>query len=160
MNLKDKLIKERELTKIDKKWEDMQAKMDVMEKRVTIGGAYVNLKMLGNSSFTQRVDESILHKRFNLPNMESYDRTADPIDHLEMFCTSMSIQRAGDAIMCKAFPATLKKAARSWFSSLPPRSISTFKDFGEKFVSHFISSIAHKKTFITLMSIRQRQDEP
>ena len=27
-------------------------------------------------------------------------------------------------------------------------------------MSHFISNITHKKTFIKLMSIRQRQDEP
>ena len=31
---------------------------------------------------------------------------------------------------------------------------------GEKFISHFISNIAHKKTFITLMFIKKRQDEP
>ena len=96
---------------------------------------------------------------FKLPTMESYDRTVDPIDHIEMFCTSMSIQKVDDTIMCKAFPATLKKAMRSWFSSLPPRSISTFKDLGEMFASHFISSVTHKKTSITLMSIHQRQDE-
>ena len=62
--------------------------------------------------------------------------------------------------MCKAFLTTLKKVTRTWFSSLPPRSISTFKELGEKFVSHFKSSITYKKTFITLMFIRQRQDKP
>ena len=31
---------------------------------------------------------------------------------------------------------------------------------GEKFVSHFVSKIAHKKTSITLISIQQRPDEP
>ena len=61
--------------------------------------------------------------------------------------------------MCKDFLATLKKAARSWFSSLKQRLINTFKELGEKFISHFVSSIAHKKTSITLMSIKQRHDE-
>ena len=89
MNLKDKLSKQRELAKIDKKWEDMKAKMDAMEKQVTIRGAYVNLEMLGSSPFTQEVDKSVPPKGFKLPTMESYDKTTDPIDHLEMFRTSM-----------------------------------------------------------------------
>ena len=76
-----------------------------------------------------------------------------------MNLSSMSLQGVGDAIICKAFPATLKKAARSWFFSLPTRSISTFKNLGEKFMSHFISNVAYKKTSITLMFIRQRQYE-
>ena len=118
------------------------------------------MEMLGSSSFTPKVDESMPPKGFKLPTMESYDGTVDLIDHLEMFCISMSIQGVGDAIMCKAFPATLKKVTMSWFSSLPPRSISIFKKLRKKFVSHFKNSIAHKKTSITLMSIRQRQDEP
>ena len=57
VNLKDKLSKQRELTEIDKKWENMQAKMDAMEKQVMIEGAYVNLKMLWSSPFTQKVDK-------------------------------------------------------------------------------------------------------
>ena len=113
--MRDKLIKQRELPEIDEKWEEMQARMNVMEKQVTIGGAYVNLEMLGSSQFTLEVDEAMLPKGFKLPTMESYDRTIDPIDHLEMFRTSMSIQGADDAIMYKAFPTNLKKATRSWF---------------------------------------------
>ena len=74
------------------KWEDMQAKIDAMEKRVTIGGVYVNLEMLGSSSFTQEVDDATRPKGFNLITMEAYYGSADPIDHLEMFRTSMLIQ--------------------------------------------------------------------
>ena len=32
VNLRDKLIKQREIVEMDRKWEDMQAKMDAMEK--------------------------------------------------------------------------------------------------------------------------------
>ena len=137
----------------------MQTKIEAMEKRVTIEGAYFNLEALKNSPFTQEFDESMPPKGFKLPTMDSYDGMVDLIDHLEMFRTSISIQGVDDAIMCKAFPATLKKVARFWLSLLPPRSTSTIKELGEKFVSHFIRSIAHKKTSITLMSIRQRHDE-
>ena len=134
--------------------------MDAMEKRVTIRGEYVNFEMFGSSPFTQEINKAMPSEGFKLPTMNVCNESADPIDHLEMFRTSMSIQGAGDAILCKDFPTTLKKAARSWFSSLPPRSICTFKDLWEKFVSQFVNSIAHKKTSITLMSIRQKPGEP
>ena len=62
---------------MDKKWEDMQAKIDTMEKRITIGGAYVNLEMLGSSPFTKEVDKSMPPKGFKLPTMESYDGMTD-----------------------------------------------------------------------------------
>ena len=59
--------------KMDKKWEIMQAKIDMMEKRVTIGRVYVNLEMLGSSPFTQEVDQAMPPKGFKLPTMEAYD---------------------------------------------------------------------------------------
>ena len=52
MNLRDKLSKQRELAKIDNKWEDMQAKKEAIEKQVTVRGAYVNLEALGTSPLT------------------------------------------------------------------------------------------------------------
>ena len=85
VNLKDKLIAQIELPEIDSKWEDMQAKMEAMEKRVATGGAYVNLEMFGSFPFTQEVDNIMPLKGFKLPKMESYDETTDLIDHLEMF---------------------------------------------------------------------------
>ena len=47
--MRDKLSKQRELDEIDKKWEDIQAKMDAIEKQVTTEEAYVTLEMLGSS---------------------------------------------------------------------------------------------------------------
>ena len=73
--------------------------MDAMKKRVTTVGAYFNLEMLRSFPFTHEVDKFVPPKGFKLPTMESYDGTVDPIDNLEMFCISMSIQRASDAIM-------------------------------------------------------------
>ena len=131
VNLRDKLSKHRELAEMDKKWEDMQAKMEAMEKRVATEDAYVNLELLGSSPFTQEVDDTMPPKGFKLFTMESYDETTNLINHLDMFRTSMSIQREKDAIMCKAFSTTLKKVAKSWLSSLKPRSINIFKELGD-----------------------------
>ena len=60
--------------------------------------------------------------------MDSYDGARDPLDHLETFKTLTHLQGVADAIMCRAFPTTLKGAAIIWFSRLMPNSISTFKE--------------------------------
>ena len=61
--------------------------------------------------------------------------------------------------MCRAFPTTLKGAARIWFSRLTPNSISTFKELSTQFTTHFIGGHRYKKSTACLMSIKQREDE-
>ena len=61
--------------------------------------------------------------------------------------------------MCRAFPTTLKGAARIWFSRLTPNSISTFKELGAQFTTHFIGGHRYKKSTACLMSIKQRKDK-
>ena len=61
--------------------------------------------------------------------------------------------------MCRAFPTTLKAAARIWFSRLKPNSISIFKELSTQFTTHFIGGHRYKKSMAYLMSIRQREDE-
>ena len=61
--------------------------------------------------------------------------------------------------MCRAFPTTLKGAARIWFSRLTPNSTSTFKELSAQFTAHFIGGHRYKKSTACLMSIKQREDE-
>ncbi|XP_050264278.1 uncharacterized protein LOC126708533 [Quercus robur] len=61
--------------------------------------------------------------------------------------------------MCRAFPMTLKGAARIWFSRLTRNSISTFKELSAQFTAHFIGGHRYKKSTACLMSIKQREEE-
>ena len=61
--------------------------------------------------------------------------------------------------MCRAFPTTLRGAARIWFSKLTPNSINTFKKLSAQFTLHFIGGHRYKKSIACLMSIKQREDE-
>ena len=67
----------------------------------------------------------------------------------------MHLQGMVDEIMCKAFPTTLKGAARIWFSRLTPNSISIFKELSAQFTAHFIDRHRYKKSIACLMSIKQ-----
>ena len=63
----------------------MQAKMEAMEKRVMVGGIYINLEMLRSSLFTQKADALTHPQGLKLPTIETYGSTTDPINHIKMF---------------------------------------------------------------------------
>ena len=112
-----------------------------------------------DSPFTTSINSFPLPSKFRMPQIDSYDGVKDPLDHLETFKTLMHLQGVADAIMCRAFPTTLKGAARVWFSWLTPNSISTFKELSAQFIAHFIGGHWYKKSMTCLISIKQREEE-
>ena len=63
--------------------------------------------------FSQMIMQEPIPPNFKLPQFESYDGTSDSIDHLEAFWIMMLLHGTPDAILCRAFPSTLKGAARN-----------------------------------------------
>ena len=94
-----------------------------------------------------------------MPQVEAYDGSKDPLDHLESFKTLMHLQGVADKIICKAFPITLKGLVRIWSSRLMPNSIITFKKLSAQFASHFIGGHKYKKSTMCLMNIKQQEDD-
>ena len=66
-------------------------------------------------------------------NLERYDGTTDPDEHLDAFLTQANLYTNEDAILCRVFPMSLKGAALTWYGGLPPRSIDNF----DTLVKHF-----------------------
>ena len=81
-----------------------------------------------DSPFTASVTSFPLPPMFCMPQVESYDGSKDPLDHLESFKTLIHLQGVANEIICRAFPTTLKGPARIWFSRLTPNSIGIFKE--------------------------------
>ncbi|CAA0841734.1 Unknown protein, partial [Striga hermonthica] len=111
------------------------------------------------SPFVDSIMKEEIPSSFKMPQMENYDETSDPRDHLENFQALMMLHGETDAIKCRAFSATLRKSARIWFSSLPAASIYTFKQLAQEFLNHFVSSKRYKKASAHLMGVRQRSNE-
>jgi len=65
--------------------------------------------------------------------MEKYDRSTDPNEHITVYTTQISLYTWNDVILCRVFPTTLKGAALSWFTRLPPLSINCFDTLVQKF---------------------------
>ena len=103
--------------------EQMEVMMNTLKGRVS--SELDDLVNGTDSPFTIQVNSCPLPQKFRMPQLESYDGVKDPLDHLETFKTMMYLQGVPDEIMCRAFPTTLRGAARIWFSRLTPNSIDT-----------------------------------
>ena len=106
--------------------EQMEVMMNALKGRMS--SDLDDLVNWTDSPFTASVNSFPLPHKFRMPQIDSYDKVKDPLDHLETFKTLMHLQGVADEIMCRVFPITLKGAARIWFSRLTPNSISTFKE--------------------------------
>ncbi|GKU96172.1 hypothetical protein SLEP1_g9439 [Rubroshorea leprosula] len=96
---------------------------------------------------------------FKIPQLETYDGTKDPDDHLHAFYSCMQAQNTSDALICKIFPSTLRGNARTWYYSLPPRSISSYTEMASAFATKFSSRRLIRKTTSELMRVKQRDGE-
>ena len=112
-----------------------------------------------DSPFTTEVLNRSLPLKFCLPQLESYDSSKDPLDHIESFKILMLLQITPDEVLCKAFPTTLKGATRIWFTKIPSGTIADFEQLSKGFVHHFIVWQRHKKPTSHLFNIQQPEGE-
>ncbi|XP_023889848.1 uncharacterized protein LOC112001909 [Quercus suber] len=112
-----------------------------------------------DSPFTPSVLECPLPPKFRLPQLEFYNSTKDPLDHIRAFKTILNLQQTPDEVICRLFPTTLRGAARVWFSKLPASSIENFEQLSDSFVHHFIDGQRHKRPTSYLLTVRQQEGE-
>ena len=65
-----------------------------------------------DSPFTASVTSFPLPLKFRMPQMENYNGSKDPLDHMESFKTLVHLQGVPDEIMYRAFPTMLKGSVR------------------------------------------------
>ncbi|KAL2471812.1 Uncharacterized protein Adt_39948 [Abeliophyllum distichum] len=65
--------------------------------------------VLEENHFLLEVMAVPLPRDFKQPKMEKYNGSSDPVDHLRSFVDLMRLQATPDAIMCRAFPPTLRR---------------------------------------------------
>ena len=112
-----------------------------------------------DSPFTTEVLNHPLPPKFHLPQLESFDGSRDPLDHIETFKTLMLLQMTPNEVMCRAFQTMLKGATKVWFGKITPSNIANFEQFSKAFVHHFIGGQRHKKPIGNLLNIHQAKGE-
>ena len=132
------------------------------KRKIVKGRAPVSMDALvqqTESPFTIGVLHFPLPAKFRMPQIEMFDGTKDPVDHLNTYKNQMEIHGYQDPVRCRAFAITLKGPALAWFNRLPPSSISSFRELSIVFVSHFIGARTYRKTSYHLLTIKQSPQE-
>ena len=111
------------------------------------------------SPYTAEVLHFPLPTKFRMPQVEAFDGTRDPLDHLNTYKNQMELHGYQDPVRCRAFAITLKGPALAWFNRLPPSSIFSFRDLSIAFVSHFIGARTYRKPSYHLLTIKQGSQE-
>ena len=104
--------------KLEEELKEMKEQMKEMKSQVKTK-ATRNLDILvhhSESPFTKKVDDYPLLAKFEVPQLENFDRLRDPLDYLDSFRTVMRLQGVSDKIMSHAFPTNLRGSARVWFN--------------------------------------------
>ena len=111
------------------------------------------------SPFTPEVLHFPLPTKFRMPQIEAFDGTKDPVDHLNTYKNQMELHGYQGPARCRAFAITLKGSTLAWFNRLPPSSVSSFRELSIAFVSHFIGARTYKKPSYHLLSVKQSPQE-
>ncbi|GFY90439.1 hypothetical protein Acr_07g0006360 [Actinidia rufa] len=108
----------------------------------------------------KRVLRTRISSKFKLPTqLGIYEGKTDPMDHLDSYKSLMSLQGCSDEVMCKAFSATLKGPARSWFRKLSPGTVDSFGELSRLFVANFMSCRNRQKNASHLFTVHQKETE-
>ncbi|RWV77746.1 hypothetical protein GW17_00061387 [Ensete ventricosum] len=98
-------------------------RLDEVQKELLKSRGEVGESSKGGSSFTPEVQAKPLPTTFRLPGLEPYDGSGDPTEHIVAFRAQMALYDTSDALMCQAFPTTLRGSVRTWYSRLKPAFI-------------------------------------
>ena len=149
----------------EQSWEqgfrDIQQELSHM-KEVVKGRAPISMDALvqqTKSPFTAGVLHFPLSAKFRMPQVETFDGTKDPIDHLNTYKNQMKLHGYHDLIWCRVFAITLKGPTLARFNRLPPSSISSFTELSITFISHFIGARTYMKPSYHLLTIKQSSRE-
>ncbi|GFZ21685.1 hypothetical protein Acr_29g0008470 [Actinidia rufa] len=139
---------------------DLDARLDAINTGTNAPITMDALVRQTDPPFTERVLRTRISSKFKLPTqLGIYEGKTDPMDHLDSYKSLMSLQGCSDEVMCKAFSATLKGPARSWFRKLSPGTVDSFGELSRLFVANFMSCRNRQKNASHLFTVHQKETE-
>ncbi|RWW14162.1 hypothetical protein GW17_00022083, partial [Ensete ventricosum] len=135
-------------------------RLDEVQKEVLKSREKIEESSKGGSPFTPEIQSKPLPATFRLPALEPYDGSGDQMEHIVTFRAQMALYDTSEALMCRAFPTTLRGSARTWYARLKPASIPSFDSLVREFELNFLASARPRPTTASLLGMAQGSDEP
>ena len=79
-------------------------------------------------------------------------------EHISQFIAHLGELADGEAYHVRLFSLSLTDTAFAWYAALPPNSINSWEELGQKFHEHFFSG-EHELELADLALVRQRPEE-
>jgi hypothetical protein len=80
------------------------------------------------------------------------------VEHIARYLMHLGEASADEAFKVRYFPLSLTCSVFQWFTSLPPKSVGTWRELEQKFHAHYFSGSTEKK-LIDLTTLKQRHNE-
>ncbi|KAK4394706.1 hypothetical protein Sango_1624900 [Sesamum angolense] len=109
------------------------------------------------SPFATHILAEAIQYGIKIPNINEYDGTKDPQDHLDRFLAKADLIDISDTAYCKIFRTTLAGKAMTWFNQLPIGSIDNFEQLSQCFLHHFAINKRYPKTTSYIFTVIQRE---
>ncbi|XP_020217455.1 uncharacterized protein LOC109800931 [Cajanus cajan] len=148
---------QRENEEIKRRADEMQA-MITADTRTTEEDVMMEV-LRDFRPFSEAIETEVIPRDHRVPQVEPFDGTQDPSQHLMDFRAQMLICGGSMEIRCKLFMGTLKKAALDWFSGLPDRSITNFDVFSQLFMAQFAANKKTSPITSDLFDLKQQHEE-
>ncbi|XP_031116551.1 uncharacterized protein LOC116020211 [Ipomoea triloba] len=139
----------------------MQERIDCLQRelREKNGADKEPPSPLITTPFTDDVMSLHYPQDLRIPMMRTYIGRSDPQEHIDMYYGNMLMLGVTDAVICRAFFATLAGKAAEWFRKLEPRSIGNFSQLADKFARRFAVSRSKKKPYTYLNGVKHDPGE-
>ncbi|XP_014506606.1 uncharacterized protein LOC106766390 [Vigna radiata var. radiata] len=85
------------------------------------------------------------------PNLEKYDGSTDPDNHLRIFTNAMAFYTNNDSVICRAFSLSLRGETLEWYSKLPSNMIDCFATVEILFRRQYASNRRQEMTLAELL---------
>lgn len=90
-----------------------------------------------SSPFSYKIKQTAPPRRFMTHPFTPFKGDSDPESNLKHYKSVVILYKAEDALICKVFAMTLRGAIQDWFHTMPPRSISSFRELAIIFTKEY-----------------------